>query len=184
MTGHLGKGTPIRFEQWLATLLAQPETEVRRIVQDPTALHFLITWSLFESKCFAGFVTKIGIEPFAKRLNDERFDSDLIAPHAAHFHARYQDPDRYRNLMHGQTSNKLDTVIRSPKDQMVAEDLIFLVAFVVYRFRNNMFHGNKRVQSWLGYREQIGLCTDAMQIFISHAEARRPSLTEEAQTRV
>lgn len=32
---------------------------------------------------------------------------------------------------------------------------IFFLAIVAYRFRNNMFHGNKGVQSWLLYTKQI-----------------------------
>jgi hypothetical protein len=170
----------MRFEQWLGTLLDQPEAEVRRIVRSKTALRFLIAWSMFESKCFGGVVTQKGLEPFAKHLNDERFDSSLIAKHTAHCHGRYQDPDRYRNLMHRQASKKLHALVRLPLNAIAPEDSIFLVTFVIYRFRNNMFHGNKKVQSWLAYREQIGLCVDAMQIFISHAESQKPSLTTQA----
>lgn len=61
-------GCNMKFEHWLGELLGQNEFEIRRLIQDPTALHFLIGWSLFESKCFDGFV-KIGkLETFAARL--------------------------------------------------------------------------------------------------------------------
>ena len=54
--------------------------------------------------------------------------------------------------------------------------MMYSVVVVVYRFRNNMFHGNKGVASWLRYREQIALCVLAMQEFIAHAEALTPTM--------
>lgn len=60
---------------------------------------------------------------------------------------------------------------------MKPEDMVFFVAFVVYRYRNNMFHGNKGIHSWLQYGEQIRLCTEAMQAFVSHAESMSPTIS-------
>ncbi len=41
---------------------------------------------------------------------------------------------------------------------------------IIIRYRNNMFHGNKGVSSWLAYRQQINDCTCLMQHFISKNE--------------
>ncbi len=63
------------FEAWLADLLSQDELEVRALLRDPKALHFLITWSLFESKCFGGFLKLEALDSFASRLVAEHYDS-------------------------------------------------------------------------------------------------------------
>lgn len=168
----------MRFEQWLGELLSQDQFEVRRLLQNPAALHFLIAWSLFESKCFDGYVKIDKLEAFAARLVAESYDSGLIAEAASHFHARYQDKERYRQLMHRQPCKRMDALVQRQLESVRPEDSIFIVALVLYRFRNNMFHGNKGVQSWLQFTKQILLCTDAMQGFVSHAESMRPSLRE------
>lgn len=166
----------MKFERWLADLLCQNEIEVRRLLGDSAALHFLITWSLFESKCFEGYV-KIGdLGKYAERVIDEAYDPAIISEAAFHFHARYQDTEPYRNLMHQQSSVKMDNLIRDDLDSLRPQDKVFMVLLVVYRFRNNIFHGNKGVRSWLHYKPQIRLCTEAMQSFVSHAEEITPSL--------
>lgn len=78
--------------------------------------------------------------------------------------------------MHGQSCIRMDTLIQKQLDSVGPEDKVFIVVLVVYRFRNNMFHGNKGVQSWLQFKEQILLCTEAMQSFVSHVESINPSL--------
>jgi hypothetical protein len=168
------------FENWLATLLGQRRTQVQLLLQDSTALQFLIAWSLFESKCFDGFVKIAGLDKFAARLASESFDPTLVLEAASHFHTRYQDRGRYEHLMHRQSCERLDALVRNDLGIAGAADVIFLVAVVAYRFRNNMFHGNKGVASWLQYKTQIQLCTEVLQHFVSHAESRLPSLREAA----
>ncbi len=91
-----------------------------------------------------------------------------------------QDKTRFMNLMHAQpspkTAAKMAQLLNKSFDSLQPRETVFLVAFTVYRFRNNMFHGNKGVDSWLQYTEQIELCTGVMQRFVSHAEARVPSM--------
>ena len=56
--------------------------------------------------------------------------------------------------------------------------MVFFLTFVVYRFRNNIFHGNKRVDAWLRFQPQIQDCIRVMQIMISHAAAASKELPE------
>jgi hypothetical protein len=168
----------MKFDEWLADLLGQSKDDVRILLKDPTALHFLMAWSLFESKCFAGFV-KIGVlEQFADRLVTESYRYGEISTIAASFHGRYQDDEHYRHLMHGQPSARMEKILASEFDTLEPRDVIFVVLLVTYRFRNNIFHGNKRVRTWLRYKEQIAHCTAAMQSIVSHAEALHPTMRE------
>lgn len=168
----------MRFDEWLGALLNQSQHEIRRLLDDSAAQEFLIAWSLFEAKCFNGFVKIDRIESFAKRVAEEGADSRLLDPAISHFHQRYQDSERYQNLMHGQSSGKMVRLIAAETESFQKWERLFFLAVVAYRFRNNMFHGNKGVQSWLQYTEQIRLCTQAIAHFVSHAEAKRPSLPE------
>lgn len=167
----------MNFENWLANLLGQAEPEIKRLLQDEMALHFLIAWSLFESKCFNGYVRIKDLEAFSQRIViKESFKIDSVRKIAEHFHARYQSVDLYKNLMHEQTSTKMASLLEQPFDSLRPEDVVFTVVLTVYRYRNNIFHGSKGIESWLNFKPQILYCTDAMRVFVSHAESITPSL--------
>lgn len=167
------------FNSWLGTLFGRPEVEVSHLLRDSTALRFLIAWSLFESKCFSGLVKAKKIDKYAKSVS-QSICRDSIADAVAHFHARYQDKDCFEHLMYGQENSRLARLLEQPIDNLSGDDRAFLLVFVVYRFRNNIFHGNKPVDSWLQYNEQIQYCISAMQVFVSHAEHAAPSIRSEA----
>lgn len=174
------------FANWLGNLLQQNELEVQRLLADETALHFLLAWSLFESKCFRGELNAKKLGEFSENLagrQDAPLDS-LRGP-AEHFHSRYQDPQKLSNLMPKDKTRKEVVVefkkcLNVPFDQLSRTQIIFLVAVVVYRFRNNIFHGAKGVGSWLRYKEQIRLCIGSMQTFVSHAETQSPTMRIQA----
>lgn len=172
------------YDRWLAALLGQRAQDVRLLTTDRTALQFLLAWSMFESKCFGGFATTNKIGPMSERLiNNERFAINPIDDVINHFHDRYQDPDRYRHLMHKQRSPKLERIIGTSRNHLTEVQALFFILFVVYRFRNNMFHGNKRIQTWLGYGPQIDMCTRTMQTMVSHEEERTKSMKAEEGAR-
>ncbi len=79
--------------------------------------------------------------------------------------------------MHKQKFARMERLLQAVPSALEPADRAFFVALVAYRFRNNMFHGNKGVQSWLRYRPQIDLCTRALQAFVSHAESLRPTMS-------
>jgi hypothetical protein len=177
--GEQEQGIFMKFEHWLGELLGESEHEVTYLLKDETALRFLIAWSLFEAKCFDGFVKLDGLDAFACRLISESYDCATITDAARHFHQRYQDETKFQNLMYRQHSKRMSSLLQQQLGSLGPHDLVFLVALVTYRYRNNMFHGNKGVRSWLQYKTQIGLCTNVLQSFVSHAEAMRPTLQKE-----
>lgn len=158
------------FDQWFANYLDQEEHQVEVLLCDKTAIRFLIAWSIFESKCFRGFAKINELPNFAKKFS-ERTDFDFAVLHepAALFHRRYQDKQLYKNLMHSQQSNELDSFLKRKFCDLNNYEITLMLLIVIYRFRNNIFHGNKGVKSWLGFREQINLCINAMQLFIPTA---------------
>lgn len=168
----------MQFDEWLGKLLKQSPHEVRRLLDDSAAQQFLIAWSLFEAKCFDGFVKIDRIEAFAKRVVEQGADSPSLDHALEHFHQRYQDAERFRQLMHGQSSVIMDALVRRERALFQGWERVFFLSIVAYRFRNNMFHGNKGVASWLMFSEQIRLCTSTIGHLVSHAEEVRPTLPE------
>lgn len=156
------------FDQWFADYLQQDQIQVERLLRDKTATRFLIAWSLFESRCFGGFVQVNKLSAFAAHVTGtDAFRHEDFLESGKHFHSRYQDERRYKNLMHNQGSKELEDILSTPFDEVTDYQLIFMLLFVVYRFRNNIFHGNKGVESWLRYKEQIVFCLSVMQSLIS-----------------
>ena len=163
------------FSKWLSDRLGQRELDVQRLLRDETALQFLITWSIFESKCFSGFLRAKCLRTFSNRICTEGFDETTVEVMVRHFHNRYKDKKMLKNLLHDEKTPvtvfaDFERCLGSSAMTMQTSDQAFLAVFVVYRFRNNMFHGNKRVDSWLRYGEQISMCTSVMQIFVNHSE--------------
>ena len=172
----------MRFDQWLGSLLGQSESEIRRIMSDDTALQFLVAWSLFESKRFPGMNVEIGkLKEYSERLAEENFASPTVEDIALSFHERYQDKSRRKNLMHQRTSAEFERALSAPFDALSTADRLFVVCVVVYRYRNNMFHGNKGIASWLVFKPQIRQCTQALQVFVAHEESLRPTMVYEAE---
>jgi hypothetical protein len=159
------------FHQWLASIFDQNESEVNELLDDKTAIQFLITWVLFENRCFKGYMQISDIEPRAKYFaNIEKFDVLLIFKEIIYFHERYKDNVLYKNLYHDKPCKQIDEILKVSIDNLTEVESIVFATYVVYRFRNNIFHGNKGVNSWLNFKDQIDRCTKIMQQLISHAE--------------
>ena len=167
----------MKFEEWLAKLLGHDACEVHHLLKNETAIHFLVAWSLFESKCFKRDVNIDKIKEFSLRIvNNESFDTKEIGEAALHFHERYQDDVYYDNLRHKQDCSKMKAILKRPFEELAYDEIVYLVAFTAYRYRNNIFHGNKGVHSWLQFTKQIELCTSVLQQFVSHDETLKPTL--------
>lgn len=162
------------FSLWLSTVLGQPEDQIRYLLADESALQFLITWSLFEAKCFNGFMKVEHIEEYANTTSSICFSEldDIVL----NFHLRYQENDFFTKLMHQQNNDELSKIRKKKFSTLCTKEKLFFLLFIVYRYRNNIFHGNKGVQSWLEYRHQINQCTKAMQVLVTHAEKITPSM--------
>lgn len=156
------------FDQWVANFLGQDVLQVERLLSDKTATRFLIAWSIFETCCFGGFAKVEDFDDFARDLvSTKGFNLVELMDEANYFHERYQDKKLYGNLMYKQKSPQLNSVLMKNYESLSADEIVFFVIFVVYRYRNNIFHGNKGVDSWLDFKPQIKRCIKLMQTLIT-----------------
>lgn len=155
-----------KFSNWLACYLKQEEEEVRKLLQDETSTHFLIAWSLLEANCFNGKMRSNSIDEFADSKSTDEFLLDRLDDFVVYFHNRYQNKRFYINLMHGANREKMDNLIKKFFSKFSSSEKIYFAMVVIYRYRNNIFHGNKGIDSWLQYKGCISKCTAMMQLLI------------------
>jgi hypothetical protein len=158
------------FDTWFADYLGQTPQQVELLLTDKTAVRFLIAWSLMETSCFHGYARGKELEKHCRRIvNCEGFDPSPLTPILEYFHARYQNKKLFANLMHGNTNPDIKPLRSRDIVSLSNIERVFFLVSVVYRYRNNIFHGSKGVQSWLQFTPQIEQCTLVMQALITHA---------------
>lgn len=158
------------FDDWFAAYLKQSPKQVELLLRDKAAVRFLIAWSLMETSCFRGFARGKDLENNCLRISeDEGFNSSSLMPILEHFHDRYQDEELYKQLMQRDKRPDIKTLLSRPIKTLSETERLYFLISVVYRYRNNIFHGSKGVESWLKYKPQIEHCTRVMQELITHA---------------
>ncbi len=164
------------FDTWFADHLGERPEEVTRLLDDKTAVRFLIAWSLLEPKCFGGFARGKDLPSHCQRLTDGGFDPGPLSPIIKHFHSRYQCEERHLDLMRGNTKPDIKPLLEKSLDELSNCEKVFLIVSVIFRYRNNIFHGLKSVESWPQYERQIKYCVQIMQSLITHATEREKSV--------
>lgn len=155
------------FERWFADYLQQDVNQIEKLLTDRTAVSFLIAWSILESKCFKGFANIQELKEISTQISKTKNDNEELIDLAKYFHTRYQDKQLYKNLTYNSKPSVVELILGKAFSDLNSYDRIFLLLFVVYRFRNNIFHGNKGVESWLAFREQISYCVCVIQIIVT-----------------
>ena len=77
-----------------------------------------------------------------------------------YFYNRYQNYQNYKHLYHNETvlSQEISSLFQIDYNELSDEEKLKIMLFVIYRYRNNIFHGNKGVLSWTKYTEKIDKC--------------------------
>ncbi len=167
-----------KFTQWLVSHLSlKGESEVSKLLGNQLAIEFLISWSIFEASCFDRFFKPKKIEGFYRELlQKSNYENKTMRKYVEYFHDRYQNSDRYKHLTYGTKYPDFENIINKSVNELEDYEEVFLLIFVVFRYRNNIFHGNKGVSSWLSYQEEIKKCCDIMQYFtdMKHSEINTP----------
>ena len=155
-----------QFLVWLSGFLNTSEKEAQKLLENELSRYFLIVWSIYEAKCFNGFVQIKKMKQFVDKI-EKSIDPKIINDDAKYFHKRYGDKEKYRHLIYKGDNSKFREIINKKYSDLTVNEKIYLLAFVTYRYRNNIFHGSKGIESWLRFDEQIKKCIQILQIFIS-----------------
>lgn len=148
----------LKIEEWLAKIHNTNVDNIKNILKDEKATTYLMVWSTFEQKIFAGFMTKNKISNAAKRYS-QIYDLLNIDDIAKRFHSRYQNKMNFKHLRHNETNTvEIEKILSKQYDTLSNTEKVHLLFYVSYRYRNNIFHGNKGVLAWNRYTQQINDC--------------------------
>ena len=148
--------------------------EVQDMLRNQIAVSYLLIWPIFERKHFGGSMEVGKIETASEQLK-EYYNKDLrdtLDPIAERFFYRY-------NISNGNQNPKYNSLQPNPNRrktffanicrkkyfvQLLPKEKITLLLYVIYRYRNNIFHGYKNIEKWSRYTEQINDCLTGMMI--------------------
>ena len=141
-------------ENWLAKYYETSLSEIPKLIKSEEATSFLLIWSLFESKIANGYFQKSQISTISSKISD----LSNIEIHVEYFHDRYQDSQKWNNLKHQDNAPVYDAIRLKNFESISDTEKLTFILYVVFRYRNNIFHGNKGIDSWLKYQSEIQKC--------------------------
>ncbi len=162
--------------EWIAKHFDTTKVKLEEALQDEKATSFLLIWPIMESEVFEGFFRNDSPQKAAKLFAP--YSSELNIESAfIHFHTRYQDKTNYKHLKHkDQHTEVYDAILHTSVAEVSEEDRIQFILYVIFRFRNNIFHGNKGIRSWNKYTAEISYCLVVMMQIIDCAKKNNLSI--------
>ena len=146
------------------------KTYMSRTLSDERATLFLFVWPIIEQRLLDSFANVTVLK--AKARDYQHLYQPINMDNAAkHFHIRYQNRTYYNALRkhprrdnpnHAESCEKMDRIIDEQFDNLSNEDKLFMLMYVTYRYRNNIFHGNKEISNWLRNTTEIDYCIEFM----------------------
>ena len=131
------------------------------VLKDEKVTSFLLIWPIFEQKLFKEFATEKDICKVADKLglNYNKYGVEEIVKY---FYDRYQDSKKRKHLMHKSKAPFFINILEKDYNVMSDKEKTELLLYVVFRYRNNIFHGNKGIKSWTQYSKEINYCMTVM----------------------
>ena len=157
---------------WLATYFETTPNYIQEMLKDENATTYLLVWPVFEQMLFSGFMKKTDIPTVAQKYAPY-YQELNIETSVQHFHNRYQDHNKLRNLQHNDSFACVSSILAQNAANLSDEDKLTFMLYVVYRYRNNIFHGNKGIESWSSYTTQIELCLNFMMTILDCTEKHK-----------
>lgn len=151
--------------RWLAGHLGTDASGIEAIFNESNAKLFMFIWPVFEKEVFRKNMTINKIDGRSRMFKNYHQKLDLECM-TRRFHARYKSCNEvYQQLINRESKNSdesIERIFNEKYDDLLLCDKMKLLFFVTYRYRNNIFHGNKNILSWPDYKEQIRDCITFM----------------------
>ena len=162
-----------KIERWLAKTYNTNVDNIKNILKNEKATTYLIVWSTFEQKIFEGFMKKEKILNKAEKYS-EFYDLLNVDEITRNFHLRYQDKKKFKNLSYRENNMvEIEEILSKQYNTLSNVEKLQLLFYVSYRYRNNIFHGNKGVLAWDKYTTQINDCILFMASLVDNCESKR-----------
>lgn len=150
-----------RVTEWLADHFSTEAWNIQDMLQTQNATVYLLIWPIMEQRVFDGFMQGKKIVPVSEKLG-EYFDEMNADEKARYFHSRYQDAEKYRRLTDSKKYKPMEIVLAKEYSELTNIEKMTLMMTTVFRYRNNIFHGNKAIGDWNKYSQEIEYCTEFM----------------------
>lgn len=167
--------------------------EIQDMLRNQIAVSYLLIWPIFERRHFGGFMQQEKIPKAADILKDH-YDRALKAdldPIIEKFFKRYniysnRNNQFYRGLQpNTKHTNSTFKMICSKRFfiNLTSWEKIFLLLYVIYRYRNNIFHGSKNIDKWSKFTDQINDCLSGMMILANYMKTNDINIVSEYKVR-
>lgn len=164
-------------------------SHVRDMLSNERATAFLLVWPIMEQKLFGGAVTNVDDKPNSilafSQNNQSLFARLNMDDSAQYFHHRYKRSITFYRKLYAKPNKQrgnstFDQILvknYSGENSLTDQEKLYLLLFVTYRYRNNIFHGNKEVNVWKNYVDQMNRCIDFMIALINAYIEEHPEAT-------
>lgn len=146
-------------KEWLATYFETSNDNISDMLKTQNATVYLLIWPIMEKDCFNGFMTVDKIDEYSEILGPyyDKLNMDEITHN---FYDRYQNPIFLINLFikQGHHYRQVKKLLSVNYNELSDKDKVYFMLSVVYRFRNNIFHGSKAIDDWRNYSKEIEKC--------------------------
>lgn len=127
-------------------------------------MNFALLWNMFEGRIFGKYIKKSGIDEktpkIAKYIKEEVIDDAF-----SYFKNRYVEEEegkyKFKHLYLDRTLNKtaIETIYETLKvNSCMKEEKVKIILYIIYRLRNNLFHGEKEAYELYAQNEMFGVC--------------------------
>jgi len=161
-------------EDYLAKYYDSDKEQIKILANADYAVSFFLIWSIFESRFLKKWLGENKEFNFAAlvdkppKLKIRNFNAYLEKVRV--LHERYHSNNKYwKNLVNKKYNSvykNMDIIRKEAFNPEDKENVIRFGLYVVYRYRNNIFHGSKGIRSWLQFEEQIKTCIELMILFL------------------
>jgi len=145
---------------WIERAVAQNFKDSEVLFNSKRGAEFLMTWSLLESRCFGGYMTKDKIKNYT--ANCVNCDNNLETAFT-HFHKRYQDGDKLHKLLNTEQNWWLENVLSKSTEDVSSVEKTRFMLYVIDRYKNYMFEENHEPARWRSFDKEVDFCLNAMQ---------------------
>ena len=151
-------------ELFLSQYFGANKKDLSKLIENELAISFFMMWTVVEKDLFDKNANKEKITELGVKFGGAKLCLDQSA---SYFHSRYQNKEHHRKLTHGDRYPIFDSILGKNFQDLSSAEKLQLMLYVTYRYRNNIFHGNKGIEAWLHYSTQIRTCTEFMVDFCS-----------------